>query len=76
MAIEKRVQAFVDRIEGDCATLLLGDEGRPVCWPVEALPENAGEGSFVSITLTLDEKATKAAEDVIDSLIDRLEHGI
>lgn len=74
MVTEKKLHAFVDRIEGDNAILLIGDEAQPVCWPVEALPEDAGEGSVVSITLSLDNEATKAAEDTISSLIDRLKH--
>lgn len=74
MVTEKRLRAFVDKIEGDTATLLIGDEGRPVCWPVEALPDDVVEGSIISIILALDDDATKAAEDVINSLIDRLEH--
>lgn len=68
-------RAFVDRIEGDQAVLLVGDDGEQVLWPVKCLPEGVGEGSVISFSLSADAAATKAAEDVIDSLINRLERG-
>lgn len=69
------VRAFVDRFEGDQAVLLVGDEGRPLLWPARNLPPGAREGVIVRIEVLVDDAATKSAEDVINSLIDRLERG-
>ena len=70
---ELRLRAFLDRFEGDFAVLLLGDEGEQVVWPAKLLPEGAVEGSVLCVTLDAD--VTKAAEEDINSLIDRLERG-
>ena len=67
-------RAFVDRIEGDCAVLLVGDDGEQVLWPTKYLPAGVGEGSVISFTVGADITATKGAENVINSLIDGLEH--
>ena len=72
---ERELRAFLDRFEGEFAVLLLGEEGEQVRWPARSLPEGAIEGSVLSITIAPDAAASKAAEDAINSLIDRLERG-
>jgi hypothetical protein len=71
----KEVRAFVDRIEEDGAVLLVGDEGRDAIWPVDSLPQGAREGSVLRVVIRLDEDATRQTEDVVDSLIERLQRG-
>ena len=69
---EKMMRAFVDRIEGKSARLLLGEEPHQVQWPVSELPEDALEGSVLRIIVRTDTDASRAAENEIDSIIDRL----
>lgn len=72
---EKHLRAYVDRFEGDCAIVLLGEEGYQALWPVADLPEGVREGSVLSVTVRIDSEETRAAEDIIESLIDRLQRG-
>jgi len=69
---EKVVRAFVDRIEGDIAVLLVGDEGRPINIPVYCLPDNVEEGTVVAIRFCVDIEATKEAKKRTAALIERL----
>lgn len=70
---EIKLQAFVDRFEEDFAVLLLVEEGREILWPADHLPEGATEGDVISVHLTIDVAATRNTQDLISSLIDRLE---
>ena len=72
---EKTIRGFVDRIEDDLATILLGESGDQVTLPVDYLPQGAGEGSVLSVVIRLDDEATRHTEDIVDSLINRLERG-
>lgn len=69
------LRAFLDRIEGDLAVLLIEDISRPVHWPARELPEGVREGSVLRMTLQLDEAATHAAQDEIEILKNRLQRG-
>jgi hypothetical protein len=72
---EIRVRAFVDRIEGDLASLLVGEAAREVHWPLSDLPKAVAEGDVLSVVIDLDIAAGKDAGDEIDSLINRLKRG-
>lgn len=72
--VAKTVRAVVDRIEECYAVVLLGDQGHHLDWPLEYLPECIREGMLLSFTIEVDSEATTAAEDEIESLIDRLKH--
>lgn len=69
----KSFRAFVDRIEGDKAVLLVGDkEQHRVILPVEYLPNGAGEGAILTVNLGYDSEITaKALADSL-RLIERL----
>lgn len=71
MAKEKTVsvQACLDRREGSKGVLLLGDEEKPVVFPLKYLPENIDEGDWLNITIAYDEAATEAAEDEAAALL-------
>ena len=71
----KELKAFVDRIEGDNAVVLIGDEGRHAVWPLQDLPEGTREGSVLRVVVRLDDEATKQTEELVDSLIERLQRG-
>ena len=72
---EKTLRGFVDRIEDDRATILLGENGDQVTLPIDCLPEGSGEGSVLNVVIRFDDEATRHTEDIIDSLISRLERG-
>jgi uncharacterized protein len=69
------LKAFVDRIENDQAFLLLGDSGDTAVWPRKLLPKEAAEGSVLRVTIRLDENATRQTENIVDTLIERLQRG-
>jgi hypothetical protein len=56
------ISAYIDRIEGDLAVLLLGEDMRKVNFPVSYLPENTGEGDYLKLELSYDREATEQAE--------------
>lgn len=74
--MSKELKAFVDRFEGDFAVLLIGEEGHQLLWPIKNLPDNTCEGNILNIVVQIDIEATKAAEDTIENLIDRLNNGM
>lgn len=57
------IQAYIDRLEEDKAVLLWGDDADKVVFPAKYLPDEAGEGDYVNISMTLDRETTEAAED-------------
>lgn len=69
------VRAFVDRFEEEQAVLLIGQEGREVRWPSDCLPDGSREGSVLRVVIRLDADATRRTEDMVDSLIERLQSG-
>jgi Protein of unknown function (DUF3006) len=73
MAAESTHPAFIDRIEGDTAVLLLGEEGRdPLHLPRAYLPPGAGEGTHLQLRLTVDPEARVRTAREVDSLMDDL----
>lgn len=70
-----RIRAFLDRYEGGCAILLLGDEGREALWPADLLPDGAREGTVLWIDLGVDGEATAQEQDNVETIIDRLKRG-
>jgi hypothetical protein len=73
MTAKKEFRAFVDRIEGDKAVLLIGEhEQWSVVLPKELLPEDAGEGSVLTITIQFDRKRTAEATEQASRLLDKL----
>ena len=66
-------RAFVDRIEGDKAILLVGEkEQHRVILPVECLPDDAREGAILTINLEYEPELTAKAFDEAQGLIRRL----
>jgi hypothetical protein len=62
--------AFVDRIEGEVAVLLLGKEGKQtLSLPRAYLPPGAGEGSYLQLRLVLDPRARARAEKDVAGLM-------
>lgn len=69
----KSFRAFVDRIEGDKAVLLVGDEEQcKVILPVDCLPDGAREGAVLTVNLEYDPELTAEAFEKSQSLVRRL----
>lgn len=67
------MKVFVDRIEGDIAVLLLGDEGSVVAnVPVSWLPKGIKEGLYLKAEFSIDQETTQRARAEIQSLIDSM----
>jgi hypothetical protein len=67
------MKAVIDRIEGNLAVLLMGeDESLKVNMPLALLPEGCGEGDVLGIAINKDEKATVEAKGSSKSLIEKL----
>ncbi|MDO8684321.1 MAG: DUF3006 domain-containing protein [Armatimonadota bacterium] len=66
------VKAFVDRIEGDIAVLLVGDEHYEVNLPKHFLPPETVEGCVLIWHFQLDEEAASGAKESISRLIEQL----
>jgi hypothetical protein len=70
----KRTRAVIDRVEGGgVAVLLAGEEELKVELPASLLPEGAGGGSHLVITIALDEASRREAEGRVKALQERLE---
>ena len=66
-------RAFLDRVEGEIAVLLIGEEEREqLLIPRSYLPRGAREGSVLKFAVEVDEEATKAALDEVKALLDEL----
>ena len=72
MKPEKKFKAVVDRIEGDKAVLLLGEEEQEsVDFPKEFLPE-VKESDILSIKVKVQSRKTKEAKEKVSKMIEKL----
>ena len=78
---EKILSVFLDRIEeeedGSATAIFLledeEDEFREFVLPADFLPEGAGEGEYLTLTISRDEEQTTAALDEARELLKNLE---
>lgn len=69
----KEFRAFVDRIEGDKAVLLVGDKQEAtVIFPAAYLPDGVGEGAVLTIIVRYEPELTAEASEQVAGLIRRL----
>jgi hypothetical protein len=67
------IKAFVDQINDNIATLLLGDdESVKLSIPINWLPPGTHEGDVISLNFTPDPKSTADAKSRVQKLIDKL----
>ena len=67
------MKAVIDRFEEDKAVLLVGeDEDVKVVFPKEYLPEEADEGDYLSVDISIDMEATEAARAEAEALLKEL----
>lgn len=69
------MKAIIDRIEGNLAVLLIGDDGSiKLNVPLILLPERSQEGDILDIDIHKDEEETEAAKNRVSSLIKKLKN--
>ena len=67
------MKAVIDRIEGNVAVLLMGEDGsQKVNMPLILIPEGCKEGDVLDIAIRKDETATVEAKDQSKNLIEKL----
>ncbi len=73
------IKVTVDRFEGETAVLVLAGEasarskpGARLLWPRDLLPPGATEGTYLVLSVSVDEAGTAAARDRIRGLLDAL----
>jgi len=67
-----RIQAVIDRFEGNKAVLLVGDDEAQVVWPRHLLPSEVEEGDILSMALQIDSEETAAAKGEAESLLKQI----
>ena len=55
------ISGYIDRIEENLAVILTEDEEYQINDPAALLPDNVGEGDYITIDIFYDEEKTKAA---------------
>ena len=55
------ISGYIDRIEEDLAVILTEDKEYQINYPAALLPDNVGEGDYITIDIFYDEEKTKAA---------------
>jgi len=70
----KQIRAEINRIEdNDVAVLMVGDDATTqLDLPLALLPEGAGEGDHLRITISLDKESKDAAADRVKKMQDKL----
>lgn len=72
MRNEVKIKALVDRMEGDKAVILLGEEEQDaVDFPKNFLPE-VKDGDILTFKIKLQSRKTKEAKAKVQGMIDRL----
>lgn len=63
-----RIEAVIDRFEGNKAVLLVDHETKNAVLPRVCLPQEAKEGDYLTITIAVDEEKTHLAREEAESL--------
>ncbi len=68
------MKAVVDRFEGSDAVVLIGDTEIQLGIPLQLLPPGVREGSFLDISITLDNQGEAVQREKIQGLLDKLKN--
>lgn len=68
------MKAVIDRVEGDHAVVLFGDDEVKVDIPRALLPTDAKEGSWLKVTFETDHETTRKRKERISGLLDKLKN--
>lgn len=67
------MRAFIDSIESQMAKLLLGEDEKVVAYlPTSILPPDAREGTVLQLSLRIDDDATRAGKEEVQTIYDSL----
>ena len=66
------MRAVIDRVEGELAVLLVGDESIKLNVPLSLLPVGCKEGDVLNISIERDPEATEQARERVSSLMEKL----
>ncbi len=68
------VKAVIDRIEGNIAIVLMGDDEIQVDIPKTSLPKGCKEGDWLTVSFELDPKETSDRKERISQLLSKLKN--
>jgi hypothetical protein len=66
------MKAVIDRVEGEIAVLLLGDESTKLNIPLSLLPDGCREGDILTISFERDVVGTEQTKERVSGLMERL----
>ncbi len=66
------MKAVIDRITGQWAILLIGEEQHKVDFPLNCLPRGVAEGDWLTMDIQIDPEQTRASYETNRSLLDRI----
>ncbi len=66
------MKAVIDRLEGDLAVLLFGEEEIKVDFPLALLPHGVKEGSWLKVSFEMDLKGEQKQREKIEGLLQKL----
>ena len=68
------MKAVIDRFEGEYAVVLFGDDEVKVSIPKKILPKGVKEGSWLKISIELDQAGTAKQAEKIEGVLDKLKN--
>ncbi len=68
----KRSKIFVDAVDGDICTVLVGRKRVSVTLPLAVLPEGTSEGDWLIMTLQRSEKLRRSSQRSVARLFEKL----
>jgi hypothetical protein len=66
------MRAVIDRVEGELAVLLVGDESIKLNVPLSLLPAGCKEGDVLNISFERDTEETEQAKERVSGLMEKL----
>jgi hypothetical protein len=66
------MKVIIDRMEGDNAIMLVGEEAWEVIFPSALLPPGAAEGDWLELTIERDTSGRREKESELSSLLEKL----
>ena len=68
------MKAIIDRLEGNYAVVLFGEDEIRVDIPLEVLPYGVREGDVLSVSFEIDMEATRARKEKALSFLEKLKN--
>ncbi len=68
------MKAVIDRFESNVAVLLVGADELKVDFPKKLLPKGSKEGSWLKVSIELDQEGTAKQTEKIEGMLDKLKN--